>query len=73
MAPRFVSGPLSPTQGPKVQKSDFFTTKVKVEPKVKVIMVQTRMDEGPQWHFEDGFVLQSSYYHATPYLIRAPP
>ena len=32
----------------KVQKSDFFATKVKVEPKVKVIIVQTRMDSGPQ-------------------------
>ena len=36
-----------PPRVQKVQKSDFFATKVKVEPKVKVIIVQTRMDEGP--------------------------
>ena len=34
-----------PPRVQKVQKSDFFTTKVKVEPKVKVIIPKTQMDE----------------------------
>ena len=62
-----------PPRGRKVQKSDFFTTKVKVEPKVKVISAKTLLRHHPTWIWENGFQQNHSSTYRLERTQRAPP
>ena len=73
MPPRFVFGPLSPTQGPKSPVYSLqFTTKVKVEPKVKVIFGKTLLRSDPIWIWENGFQKNHSIMYGVGVPQRMP-
>ena len=61
-----------PPRGRKVQKSDFLSEKVKVEPKVKVISAKTLLRSHPTWIWEKGFQKNHSIMYGAGVPQRMP-